>query len=58
MVLVSESEVAVGAGLLMAKVRAPDVAPPGEGFATVTETVPAVATSLAEIVAVNWVLLT
>jgi len=57
-VLVSESEVAVGAGLLMAKVRAPDVAPPGEGFATVTETVPAVATSLAEIVAVNWVLLT
>jgi branched-subunit amino acid transport protein AzlD len=57
-VLVSESEVAVGAGLLMAKVRAPDVAPPGEGFATVTEAVPAAATSLAKIAAVNWVLLT
>ena len=47
----------LGAGL-MVKVRAPDVAPPGEGFTTVTETVPAVAMSLAEIAAVNWVLLT
>jgi hypothetical protein len=53
-----ESNAVVGAGLLMVKVRAPDVAPPGEGFATVTETVPAVLMSLAEIVAVNRVLLT
>ena len=49
---------AVGTALLMVKVRAPDDPPPGEGFSTVLETVPAVATSLAEIVAVNWVLLT
>jgi hypothetical protein len=53
-----ESKVAVGTGLLMVKVRGFDVPPPGEGFATETETVPAVAMSLAEIAAVNCVPLT
>jgi mRNA-degrading endonuclease toxin of MazEF toxin-antitoxin module len=56
--LEGESEVALGFGLLMVKVRAPDVPPPGEGFTTVTEAVPGVAMSLAEIAAVNFVPLT
>ena len=49
-----ESEVIVGFGLLMVKVSAFDVPPPGEGFTTVTEAVPSVTMSLAKIVAVNW----
>jgi hypothetical protein len=56
--LEGESEVAVGIGPLMVKVRAFDVPPPGEGFTTVTEAVPAVAVSLVEIAAVNCALLT
>jgi hypothetical protein len=55
--LEGESEVGVGAGLLMVKLRALDVPPPGEGFTTVTEAVPAVAMSLAGTEAVNCVLL-
>jgi hypothetical protein len=55
--LEGESEVAVGAGLLMVKVSAFDVPPPGEAFSTVTEAVPAVAMSAAGTVAVNCVLL-
>ena len=55
---VGESEVAVGSGLLMVKVRALDVPPPGEGFSTVTEAVPPVAMSLAGTEAVTCVLLT
>jgi hypothetical protein len=55
---VGESEVALGSGLLMVKVRALDVPPPGEGFSTVTEAVPAVAMSLAGTEAVTCVLLT
>jgi hypothetical protein len=46
-----------GSRLVMVKVRALDVPPPGEGFSTVTEAVPAVAMSLAGTVAVNCVLL-
>ena len=45
--------VIVGAGLLMAKLRLFDVPPPGEGLVTSTIAVPAVARSLAKIVAVN-----
>jgi hypothetical protein len=56
--LEGESEAAVGMGLLMVKVRALDVPPPGEGLTAVTEGVPAVAISLAEIAAVNCVALT
>jgi hypothetical protein len=56
--LAGESEVAVGTGLLMVKVRAADVPPPGEGLATVTETVPPVVMSLAGTVALSCVLLT
>jgi hypothetical protein len=50
-----ESEVAVGNGLLMVKVRALDVPPPGVGFFTVTVAVPAVAMRLAGTEAVNFV---
>ena len=53
--LEGESKLAVGIGLLMVKVRAFDVPPPGEGFTAVTEAVPAVAMSLAKIAAVNCV---
>jgi hypothetical protein len=49
--------VTVGPDLLMVKVRVFDVPPPGEGFSTVTEAVPAVAMSAAGTVAVNCVLL-
>lgn len=42
-------------GLLIVKVSPPDVPPPGDGFTTVTETVPAVVMSLAEIAAVKCV---
>jgi hypothetical protein len=49
------SPLVVGTGLLMVKVRAPDVPPPGVGLKTRTEAVPAVATSAAPIVAWSWV---
>src|SRR6185295_8834502 len=46
------------ATVLIVNVTAFDVCPPRKGLNTVTWAVPAVATSLAEIDAVNWVLLT
>jgi hypothetical protein len=49
------SEVIVGTGLLMVKVCAFDVPPPGAGFTTVTEAVPAFATRAAVTVAVSCV---
>src|SRR5213596_2653722 len=52
------SEPIVGTGLLMVNVSAPEVPPPGVGENTVTDAVPAVATSLAGIAACNWVPLT
>jgi hypothetical protein len=45
--------VVVGTGLLIVKVWALEVPPPGAGFTTVTEAVPAVAMSAAVIAAVN-----
>ena len=45
----------VGTGLVMVKVWLPEVPPPGVGLTTVTLAVPAVATSLAKIVAVSCV---
>src|SRR6185436_6618450 len=48
----------VGTRLLIAKVRLPDVPPPGAGLTTVTVAVPAAAKSLAGIVAISCVLLT
>jgi hypothetical protein len=56
--LVGERVVIVGAGLLMVKVEPADVPPPGAGFVTVTEGVPAVAMSAAVIAAVTCVALT
>jgi hypothetical protein len=56
--LEGESEVAPGFGLLMVKVKPPDVPPPGVGFTTVTVAVPAVAMSLAGTEAFNCVPLT
>jgi hypothetical protein len=53
-----ESEARVGAGLLIVNVRAPEVPPPGVGFVTVIDAVPAVAMSLAGTVAVKFVPLT
>jgi hypothetical protein len=47
--------VVVGTGLLIVKVWALEVPPPGAGFTTVTWAVPAVAMSAAVITAVNWV---
>src|SRR5207249_8911989 len=52
------SEPIVGTELLMVNVSAPEVPPPGVGENTVTDAVPAVATSLAGIAACNWVPLT
>src|SRR5205809_707882 len=52
------SEPIVGTGLLMVNVSAPEVPPPGVGENTVTDAVPAVATSLAGIAARNCVPLT
>ena len=46
----------VGAGLVMVNVAAPDSPPPGAGLKTVTFAVPAVATSLAGMIAVSTVL--
>lgn len=48
-----DMEVATGCGLFTVNVIAFDVPPPGAGFVTVTEGVPAAATSPAKIVAVN-----
>jgi len=45
-------------GLLIVKVSPPDVPPPGDGFTTVTEAVPAVVMSLAKMAAVTCVALT
>jgi hypothetical protein len=56
--LEGESEVALGFGLLMVKVSPLDAPPPGVGFTTVTDGVPAVAMSLAGTEAVNFVALT
>lgn len=53
---VGEREVAVGMGLLIVNVCAPEVPPPGAGVATVTEAVPAVAMSVAGTIAVSVVL--
>ena len=50
--LAGDSEIAAGAGLLIAKDWEPEVPPPGAGFDTVTLAVPAVATSAAVIAAV------
>jgi len=52
-----ELSVGTGFGALIVNVCALDRPPPGAGLNTVTGTVPAVAMSLAEIVAVSWVLL-
>src|SRR5581483_11637044 len=46
-----------GAAEVMVNGSALERPPPGCGFATVTETVPAAAMSLAEMAAVSWVLL-
>src|SRR5216117_4579877 len=56
--VLGESEPSVGTGLLMVNVSAPEVPPRGVGDLTVTDAVPAVATSLAGIAACNWVPLT
>ena len=53
--LVGKSVVTVGNGLLIASVAAADVPPPGAGFMTVIDAVPAVAISVAKIVAVTCV---
>lgn len=49
--------VRVGVGLLMEKVEFADVPPPGAGFETEIDAVPAVAMSLADIEAVSWLAL-
>jgi hypothetical protein len=49
--LVGERDVRLGTGLLITNASVPDVPPPGPGFETLTLTVPAVAMSLALIVA-------
>ena len=55
--LLGEIEPITGTGLLIVNVIAFDVPPPGEPFTTVTEAVPAVAMSAAEMEAVSTVLL-
>jgi hypothetical protein len=52
---VGETEVIVGVGLLTVNVTLFDGPPTGAGFLTATGTVPALARSLAGIVAVSWV---
>jgi hypothetical protein len=52
--LLGESDVREGTGLLMVKTRGLVVPPPGAGFETVTLAVPAVAMSLDKIAAVTW----
>jgi hypothetical protein len=49
---------AMGVGAVIVNVIAAEVPPPGVGLKTVTEALPAAAISLAEMAAVNWVLLT
>src|SRR5215471_19289083 len=56
--LLGERLLMVGTGLLTVKVAAADVPPPGVGFVTFTESVPAVAMSLAGMLAVTCVALT
>src|SRR5438477_23090 len=58
MVEVGLIEVMVGTGLLMLKVTALDVPPPGAGFTTVMDAVPALAIRAAGTVAVSCVALT
>ena len=53
---VGEMELVVGTGLLIVSVCALDVPPPGVGFTTVMEAVPAATISAAAIVAVKVVL--
>ena len=53
-----EREVITGAGLFTVKVAALDGPPSGAGFVTVTEYVPAAATSGLVRATVSWVLLT
>src|SRR6267143_5645078 len=53
-----DSVVSVGAGLLIVKVCAAEVPPPGAGVTTVTEAVPVAAMSAAGIAAVSWVAFT
>ena len=55
---VGEIEVVVGIGLLIVNVCAAEVPPPGAGVTTVTDTVPAIAMSVAGTIAVNVVLVT
>jgi hypothetical protein len=56
--LVGEMLDSEGSGLLTARVRDPEVPPPGAGLTTVIETFPATATSPAVMAAVSCVLLT
>lgn len=56
--LVGERLVMPGTGLFTVKFEAAEVPPPGAGFTTFTERVPAVATSLAVMLAVSCVALT
>src|SRR5438309_1013735 len=57
MALDGDSVVSVGAGLLIVKVCAAEVPPPGAGVTTVTDAVPVAATSAAGIAAVSLVAL-
>src|SRR6266404_29508 len=58
MALDGDSVVSAGAGLLIVKVCAAEVPPPGAGVTTVTDAVPVAATSAAGIAAVSLVALT
>jgi len=58
LILAGEILESEGDGLLIVRARAAEVPPPGAGFATVIESVPEEATSLAGIAAVSCVLLT
>src|SRR2546422_1020127 len=56
--LLGRSDESVGPGALTVNVRAVEVPPPGAGLNTVTEAVPGVARSVAEMAAVSCVALT